>query len=189
MITWALIDYENVTNLQEVHLETYDRILLFCGRNNKNLKLDQIPDTGFHHFEILRLTTTGKNNLDFHLAFHLGRLHEQAKSDIVFHIISRDHGYDGLIHHLKKTGRSCKRTEPPVKLSQDAERILNMLIKSPGNRPGKESKLESWIDNKFKNRKTPPKAKNLIAKLKQAQHLSIKDGTIEYTLNSRNTTT
>jgi hypothetical protein len=59
-------------------------------------------------------------------------------------------------------------------------------MNSSNSRPGSELKLESWIDNKFKNRKTPPKAKNLIAKLKEAKHLNIKDGTIEYTLSSQN---
>jgi hypothetical protein len=182
MTTWALIDYENVTNLEELKLESYERILLFCGKNNKRLHLDQLPQTGFHHFEILRLQTLGKNNLDFHLTFQLGRLHEHAGPDIAFHIISRDQGFDGLLHHLKSLGRRCKRVGPPVKLSQDAERIRKLLEECPeASRPGSQAKLESWIANKFNNRKTPPVPANLIKRLQQAHCLKIKEGKVEYT--------
>ncbi|MGA0369333.1 MAG: PIN domain-containing protein [Kiritimatiellia bacterium] len=186
MTAWAFIDHENVPDFEHLNINDYERILLFCGPRSKKLKIDPLSDTTFHRFEILRISTTGKNNLDFHLAFHLGRLHTEAGPGIAFHIISKDQGYDGLIHHLKNLKRTCKRVEPQQpqpKLSQDAERIVTLLNKTPAtNRPSSEKSLLSWINNIFQNRKTPPKAENLIKKLKAAKLLTIQDGKVTYTL-------
>ena len=187
MSIWAFVDHENVPNLETLILTRYERILLFCGPGSKKLTIDFLPDTTFHRFEILRLATQGRNNLDFHLAFHLGRLHEQAGPGIAFHIISKDHGYDGLIKHLKDLKRSCKRIEPPVvpaKLSQDAQRIVTLLEKTPEtSRPSNEKKLISWVAQKFQNRKTPPKPENLLKKIIQANLLTVQAGKITYALD------
>lgn len=87
MIIWALIDYENVSDFTHIDLASYERVLVFCGPRHKHLKIDSLPVSAFWNFEILRIPTTGKNNLDFHLAFHLGVLHQKASPDIGFHII------------------------------------------------------------------------------------------------------
>lgn len=180
MSIWALIDGENITTFEHLNLSLYDRILVLCGPRNKTLKIGSLPDSGFHHFEILRIQTQGKNNLDFHLAFHLGRLHQEAKRNTAFHIISKDHGYDGLIDHLKKLQRSCKRIEPQIQLSETALRVVAQLDKAGRTRPRKQTPLINWIGSRGIPPETKPEA--LLKELRQAGQLRIQDEAVTYTL-------
>ena len=85
----------------------------------------------------------------------MGRFHEIADSDIVFHVISNDSGYNGLVNHLKKIGRKCKkvalRTEGKSKksqivLSECASLVAERLKQLDGRkRPRKRTKLVNWI--------------------------------------------
>jgi hypothetical protein len=50
-----------------------------------------------NQIEWIQINGNGKNALDFHIAFELGRLaQKEAKS--FFHIISKDTGYDPLVN-------------------------------------------------------------------------------------------
>ena len=107
-MNWAFVDYENVGSLEALNLTDYERLFVFCGPKNTRLKFGQLPPDSFRSIELIGVATTGSNNLDFHLAFHLGRFHEVADKDVAFHIVSNDAGFNGLINHLKKLGRRCK---------------------------------------------------------------------------------
>ena len=50
--------------------------------------------------QLVRLTSTGRNALDFTLAYYVGRA-VLADPTGYFHIISRDKGYDPLVEHLR----------------------------------------------------------------------------------------
>ncbi|MBK1854035.1 hypothetical protein JO972_03645 [Verrucomicrobiaceae bacterium 5K15] len=106
---WAFIDYENVGSLEELNLQKYDRLLVFVGPRHKRINLGDIPTDSFSRLEIIRMETTGNNNLDFHLTFYMGVAHRAADNKISFHVISHDKGFDGLINHLKSQGRTCLR--------------------------------------------------------------------------------
>ena len=113
-MNWAFVDYENVRSLESVDLASYQRVLIFCGPQNKTLKLDNLPASGVSRIDVITVPTSSKNNVDFHLAFHLGQEHAQAAPGVGFHVISHDKGYQGLISHLELLGRSCKLIEPGV---------------------------------------------------------------------------
>lgn len=109
-INWAFIDYENVGSLENLDVLGYDRVFVFCGPNNKRIKFKEFPSNRFCSIEFISVNTTGSNNLDFHLAFHLGRFHEIAEEAVVFHIVSNDAGFNGLVNHVKSMGRGCKKS-------------------------------------------------------------------------------
>ncbi len=108
-MNWAFVDYENLGSLEDVSLMQYERLYVFCGPKNNKLKLGDLPAEGFCRIELIGLKTSGRNNLDFHLAFYLGRYHEAADPGVGFHVLSNDGGFDGIIEHLQKLGRSCER--------------------------------------------------------------------------------
>jgi hypothetical protein len=97
----------------------------------------------------------GPNNLDFHIAFHLGRFHELADKNIEFHIVTNDSGFNGLVNHIKKLGRQCKKinnqkiiekSKTDVDLSTCASLIIERLSPMDGRkRPRKRVKLINWI--------------------------------------------
>jgi len=59
--------------------------------------------------EYVQIAGTGRNALDLHIAYYIGRLAAQHP-DAQFHILSRDRDYDVLIKHLSATGVHYRRT-------------------------------------------------------------------------------
>jgi len=116
---WAFVDYENVGTLETLDLGNYQRLTVFLGPRHRKVNLGEIPTEEFSHLDLIRMESTGKNNLDFHLAFYLGVQHWEAGKDVRFHIVSNDTGFDGVIQHLASLGRTCKRVgtakKKPVK--------------------------------------------------------------------------
>ena len=156
---WAFVDYENVGSLESLNLSEYEKVFVFCGPKNTKIKLGTLPSDGFCSIELIGVTTMGTNNLDFHLAFHLGRFHELANENIVFHIISDDSGFNGLVNHLRKIGRTCKKVSKkagsPIQnaqssLSDSASLVLTKLKQLDGRkRPRKRAKFLNWIKSQF----------------------------------------
>lgn len=111
---WAFVDYENVGSLKGIDLSRYDRVIVFLGPKHHQIKFGPIPGGNGTAIQVIQLATTGKNNLDFHLAFSLGRHFETAPPEVEFHLVSNDQGMDGLVHYAKSLGRPCRKV--PVKL-------------------------------------------------------------------------
>jgi hypothetical protein len=61
----------------------------------------------------VRISGNGRNALDFHIAFYLGKLAASAPS-ASFLIVSNDGGYDPLIKHLNASGAQVRRIEIPA---------------------------------------------------------------------------
>jgi hypothetical protein len=154
---WAFVDYENVGSaLEGLSLSEYERVFVFCGPKNPRVKLGAPPTDGFCRVELIGVTTAGPNNLDFHLAFHLGRFHEIADKDVAFHIVSADGDFNGLVNHLKKIGRHCKKVaiKPAVKQVSDAPAVLSeaaslvvsrLKLLDGRKRPRKRDGFVNWI--------------------------------------------
>ena len=154
-MNWAFVDYENVGSLEALNISDYERVFVFCGPKNTRIKVGTLPTDGFCRIELIGVSTTGANNLDFHLAFYLGRFHEVAEKGVAFHIISNDSGFNGLVNHLKKLGRSCKKVpskiaapkqEAPPLLSDEASLVVGRLKQLDGRkRPRKKAGFINWI--------------------------------------------
>lgn len=161
---WAFVDYENVGSLEGLNTSDYERVFVFCGPKNTRIKVGALPTEGFCRIEVIGVATTGANNLDFHLAFHLGRFHEVADKGVAFHIISNDSGFNGLVNHLKKLERRCKKVatrvvafkhEISMPLSEEASLVVARLKQLEGRkRPRKKARFINWIKSqclKFPN--------------------------------------
>jgi len=153
-MTWGFVDYENTGSLEAIDLSKYQRVFVFLGPKNTKLKLGEMSKSGFSTLEILSLNTMGPNNLDFHLAFHLGRFHEIAEKSVEFHIVTNDSGFNGLVNHLKGLGRKCRRVATKQvekqnvvpELSACASLVMERLGPMDGRkRPRKKTKLVNWI--------------------------------------------
>lgn len=154
-MNWAFVDYENVGSLEGLNFSDYQRVFVFCGPKNTRIKVGALPTEGFCRIELIGVTTMGANNLDFHLAFHLGRFHEIADKGVSFHIISNDSGFSGLINHVKKLGRTCKKVAKkvgapkpvaPPTLSEEASLVVARLKQLDGRkRPRKKASFVNWI--------------------------------------------
>ena len=134
-----LLDYENFQpeNLSILKGKA-TKVFVFVGAKQKKLPLKfalsaQALGQKVEYVEVAR---SGKNALDFHIAFHLGRLAEHTpKSRFV--IVSKDTGFDPLIGHLKDQGLVAKRIPSLAKLAPNCST----------RRSSKDEKLAAIVAN------------------------------------------
>lgn len=107
-----LVDYENVPRLNLSILDDSYRAVVFVGANQQPPKAARQPATAhrFSRVDFLQIQGSGRNALDFHMAFHLGRTFETAPQTECF-VLARDKGYDPLLLHLNQNGLKCRRIE------------------------------------------------------------------------------
>ena len=106
------VDYENVHKVDLSILDDRYRAIIFVGAGQNPPKAATKPGTAhrFRRVDFQKIAGVGKNALDFHIAFQLGRTFE-TESDTVCVVISRDKGYDPLLQHLNNNGLRCRRLE------------------------------------------------------------------------------
>ena len=86
--------------------------MIFVGQNQKSLPVELVKRLLEHQgmVEIYESAGTGKNALDFQLAFYAGRVFER-EPEIFVHIVSRDKRFDQLVTHIRSQGRECSRVD------------------------------------------------------------------------------
>ncbi|AGW91974.1 hypothetical protein N234_18207 [Ralstonia pickettii DTP0602] len=107
-----LVDYENVHKIDLSLLDDSYSAIIFVGAKQNPPKAAKKPATAhrFQRVDFLKIEGSGKNALDFHIAFQLGRTIETAPQTECF-VLSRDKGFDPLLAHSNKSGLKCQRIE------------------------------------------------------------------------------
>ncbi len=184
-INFVLIDAENVKpeNLLELK-QPHFRVYLFLGAKMKCVSVEVV--TAMQELqpnsEYLKVSNSGPNALDFHVAYYIGKLSAETPG-ACFHIISKDKGFDPLIQHLKQKGITCVRrlsvlevTNPKVanpKVAKqkvadnsDPEQLASKYyskIIGPGKaRPGSQTTLKSSIHSFFQKALSEQQVSNII---------------------------
>src|SRR5215216_65841 len=177
---YVLIDYESVqpddiAALQHEHV----RVIVFVGPHQTKIAFEKaaaLQRMGANA-EYVRLSGSGANALDFHIAFYLGQL--TAKDPTAyFHVISKDTGFDLLIKHLKERKlRACRvqtigkiPSLKPVDPKSSPDRvplIVANLLKRGAARPRTVATLSSTISATFQKQITAQEVSALISDLKK----------------------
>ena len=194
---YVLIDLENV-QLESLEPLAHDhfKILVFVGAGQAKLPFElaaSVQRLG-NRAEYIKISANGSNALDFHIAYYIGKL-AAADPSAYFHIISRDAGFDPLIHHLKTkkvfAGRVRTVSEIPlVKVSNSkspAERIDLILAKLQQIRttkPGTVKKLSSTIDALFQKQLSEEEVSGLIKELATKGYVNVSSTKVTYALPS-----
>ena len=122
-LTYILIDFENVkptaADLKLIRGAGF-RVRLFHGPHQNKFDADivkALQPLGIQ-VEFMQCERAGKNALDFHIAFYLGRLVEESKTAASsskdktrFVIVSKDSGFDVLLDHVETLGYGAMRVE------------------------------------------------------------------------------
>lgn len=105
-----LVDLENVHKVDLSLLDESFRAIIYVGANQNPPKASKKKSTAhkFTRVDFQKIEGTGKNALDFHIAFQLGRTFETAPDTECF-VLSKDKGFDPLLAHLNKNGLECRR--------------------------------------------------------------------------------
>lgn len=107
---YILIDYENVQpeNIPDWRPGRF-KLMFFTGPNQKlPIKLVERLQTLVDDTVFITMDGGGKNALDFHIAYHLGRL-SASEPQAFFYIVSKDAGFDPLVKHLRQQELKIKR--------------------------------------------------------------------------------
>lgn len=124
---YAFIDYENLNSLDGLALDEYDRIFLFIGASSNQYSI-RLTDKFNDEINITLITVKeiAKNNVDFHIAYYLGKLDNSVDKEIEFYLFSKDQGYDALCRFIedRNNGRICKRIG--LALTESVDSILKI---------------------------------------------------------------
>jgi hypothetical protein len=102
-VNHVFVDFENVHEIDFgiIGRKAVSFTLLLGSRQTKlDVSLVEKLLENAASVQLIRLTSAGKNALDFTLAYYVGRA-VAADPTGVFHIVSKDAGYDPLIEHLR----------------------------------------------------------------------------------------
>jgi len=148
---YLFVDLENVAPETFAEVPENTRVYVFSGEKQTRI------DTGLAESmlerlgsaKLIRIKGEGKNALDFHIAFYLGKLSESNPGSS-FTILSKDKGFDPLVAYMNSKQIECGRIES----------ISEIVFAKNPTRPGLESFLVHLIgrDEKFRPKK--------VAKLK-----------------------
>lgn len=108
--TYILVDFENVQppDLDLLRGEEF-RVLVFHGPHQKKLDMSVVralQPLG-ERVQYIQSEKAGKNALDFHIAFSIGRWlesHELNGKRARFVVVSGDSGFDSLLSHVRSLG-------------------------------------------------------------------------------------
>lgn len=113
-LTYILVDFENVQppDMGLLSGEQY-QLRIFRGPHQNKLDFDIAESLQPHgdRVKYIQSDRHGKNALDFHIAFYIGRLLQElegngpsANSNTRFVVISKDSGFDALMSHVQSLG-------------------------------------------------------------------------------------
>ena len=189
---YILIDYENVQpkNLAMILDGGSDldfQVLVFVGANQSKIPIElakpmqRLGDKA----EYVTISGSGKNALDFHIAYYLGELAARDANGY-FHVISKDAGFDQLIKHLKNKKLHMARYADialiPLLSSVDDKSQDELVaaavkkLKARGNsRPRKMKTLTNTIKSDFGNQLDAKKVAGLIGELRKQGYVVVDD--------------
>jgi hypothetical protein len=192
---YVLIDYDSVQpedlpSLKQGHF----RLIVFVGAHQNKIPFDTaraLQQMGANA-EYVKVSGSGPNALDFHIAFYIGQL-ALKEPEAYFHIVSKDTGFDPLITHLKARNLRALRVEkigdiPTLKAggaksSQDSiEVIINDLRKRGAAKPRTVATLTSTINALFLKQLSPDEISALMTTLKERGYVLVSGNKVSYSL-------
>lgn len=210
----VLIDYENVQvkSLDLLRAEHF-RIYVFLGPSNVKLHKDlAVTMQRFgERAEYVELEVSGKNALDFHLAYFLGKLSTTDPAGY-FHLISKDTGFDPLVKYLRSKQILASRSDSieampcfakpagngalqearatPAATVADAaadadplmKRVLDDLIKRKSAKPGSPKTLKNTMQKCCGSEVPADRIEALYAALVERGYVRVEGTKLKYSL-------
>lgn len=192
---YVLIDFENVQpkNLEILAKHPF-KVFVFVGANQTKVSIDlatAMQGLG-DNAEYIRISGNGRNALDFHIAYYIGQLLAEDPVGL-YHIISKDTGFDPLIKHLQtkkvKISRESDLAEIPVlrisSATSNDEKIGAIIKNLAGrgqSRPRKVKTLANTINSLFTQKLSEKQLSDLIEALAKQKYITIDDNKVTYSL-------
>jgi hypothetical protein len=192
-----MIDFESVQPASIDSLEQdQHRVLVFVGATQAKLPYEVVSaiQRMGERAQYVKISGSGPNALDFHIAFYIGELSAQDPTSH-FHIISKDTGFDPLIRHLKTRHISAARAASiedmrpqakmgPKKSAQERARVMVDALRQPkSTKPRTDKTLARHIAAHFqKQQLTEQEVLAVVAAMQSAGYARVADGKVTYAL-------
>lgn len=183
---YVFIDSENVGEIDLSRLTDKSvHIFMILGAKQKNLPISYFVFAQERpgQLRIIQTPIEGRNALDFVLTLELGRQLTRDPEGF-FHIISKDKGFESVIHHLKSEDKHIARHAsladiPALRPHHKRLAMLKAELENrPKNRPTSRKTLENKIRSFFGNQSDP----DFLA---QTIETFVKAGLLEFTDNGK----
>jgi hypothetical protein len=186
---YLLIDFENVRPAGIPAIHENQNVFIFAGDNQNKIDYDLVRATQPYGNRVqwIKIKGSGRNALDFHISFYLGKLsaiHKQAS----FFILSKDKGFDPLVRYLEKSGIQCKRITQlqdfitgKKEVDDDSifAKILRMLLKIDlTRRPKRIRTLKAFIGSR--NKMDSVKVDKIIKRLADEKIIILNEEKVSY---------
>lgn len=194
-INYVLVDFENVQPKDIGLLKDGPfKVKVFLGPNQSKIPVTlaaALQSLG-ERAEYIILETSGKNALDFHIAYYIGALSavEPAAS---FHIISKDGGFDPLLQYLKGKKIFAHRSaciadipyfkpSPPSVPEAQVEAVIANLVRQKASKPRTPKTLLSTLHALFKKELSKQQLDALFAELCKRGIVKVEGAKVSYAL-------
>jgi hypothetical protein len=190
-----LIDYENVQpEVADVLAQPIFKVWIFVGAQQNKVKFDLVDllQRKGGDARVIKMTSSGRNALDFHMAFYLGELANKEPSGY-FHVITGDGDLDRLLEHLRERGIEAFRHEsvldiaiikPPSSTPRDEKlsRVIEYLVRRGPQRPASLKTLKGSIGALFQPKLTEAESQTIVDILIEHGILDIQGAKLIYGL-------
>lgn len=179
----VLVDCENVqlTNISLLTGGAY-QVRVFLGANQAKIPLETAR--ALQSFgpaaQYIQIAGSGKNALDFHIAYYIGRLAAETP-DACFHVISNDGGFDPLIKHLRAQGISCVRSKSiaEIPMHGTVNAVIDNLVGRKEAKPRTLKTLRNTI-KAFLANLGEDEVDEVIQQLTVRGAITVTDGKVDY---------
>ncbi len=191
-----LVDFENIQKLDLENIDmTNTDILIFVGRSQNKIPFQLVEKAQTHgeHVKWLKIAGDGKNNLDFHLAFELGRLTEQYGSEVELIILSKDSGYDSLIKYINDFRGHASRIANAAELSDSVKQlptsnftnniVANLTKINNQKRPRTRATLKKHIFSLLRDRVNPVEIDAIIEEMFIKGLMTLANNRLKYNID------
>jgi len=189
----VLVDFENIQprNISLLSGASF-KIKVFVGTNQAKVPLEMARALQMFgpNAEYIQISGSGRNALDFHIAYYLGRLAAE-EPDAQLHVISKDKGFDPLIKYLNAQKIACHRwtsiADIPLTRAAKAKPgrdpvdvVIENLEKRRASKPRTLKTLRSTINARFGNQLAEPELDKIIDELSTRQVIRVVAGKVSY---------
>jgi hypothetical protein len=122
---YVFIDFDNLRQVKFKKLEKVaTRIFLFVEAGHEDIPLHLVQQTQRlgRNLKWILVDNDGSSNLNYHIAFAMGKFHQKMEMDVEFAVVSDDIDFDALVGFINASGRKCLR----VKRNKEQKTIFNL---------------------------------------------------------------
>lgn len=179
---YIFIDFGNLQKVKFRKLEKVcSKIFILIDADEKSIPFPlvrQIQNLG----KAVKWITVEKplqNDLNFHLCYLMGTLHQKVSKKVEFAILSNDRAFDSLVNSINKSGRNCLRVKSRKSSPEIVPLKKNEIIRTEGDKGNMSDSysnsflVEPSFDNQLLSKTTKDTIQRLIRSGKRPEEVEM----------------